>query len=126
MGTSTEDTSGTTCNTPLLTTFMRAGKHNDKSEVVKLQTFLNTQLGLNVPVTGFFGSQTTAGVNAFQIKYQNDVLSPWAAYGHDGTARQGGGDYDNSARYGGGGGGGGYDARGGYDPSSRHGGRGWA
>ena len=84
LGTSTEDTSGTTCNTPLLTTFMRAGKHNDKSEVVKLQTFLNTQLGLNVPVTGFFGSQTTAGVNAFQIKYQNDVLSPWAAYGHDG------------------------------------------
>jgi hypothetical protein len=87
LGTSTEDTSDTTdtgCSTPLLSTFMRAGMHNSKDEVIKLQTFLNTQLGLNIPVTGFFGSQTTAGVNTFQIKYQNDVLSPWSAFGHDG------------------------------------------
>jgi hypothetical protein len=84
LGTSTEDTSGTTCSVPLLSTFMRAGMHNDKNEVTKLQTFLNSQLGINMPVTGFFGSQTTAGVNAFQVKYQSDVLSPWASFGLDG------------------------------------------
>jgi peptidoglycan hydrolase-like protein with peptidoglycan-binding domain len=63
---------------------MRQGKHNDSSEVSKLQTFLNHELGLNMPVTGFFGSQTTAGVNAFQTKYQDDVLGPWASFGGNG------------------------------------------
>lgn len=72
------------CDTPLLTTYMRQGKNNDKGEVAKLQTFLNAQLGLAIPVTGFFGSQTTAAVNKLQTKYQSDILGPWSAFGHDG------------------------------------------
>jgi hypothetical protein len=71
---------GAVC-TPLLTTFMREGQANDASEVTKLQTFLNTNLGKDILVTGIFDAETTSLVNEFQVKYWEDVLLPWVSYG---------------------------------------------
>ena len=65
------------CSVPLLTTFMRRGMKNDPEEVRKLQEFLNSEMGLSLPVTGFFGAATEAAVKAFQEKYTADVLNPW-------------------------------------------------
>jgi peptidoglycan hydrolase-like protein with peptidoglycan-binding domain len=38
-------------------------------------------LGLNLPVTGYYGSATIAGVNQFQVKYHIEVLKPWLPLG---------------------------------------------
>jgi peptidoglycan hydrolase-like protein with peptidoglycan-binding domain len=57
------------------------GGQNDAEEVRRLQEFLNTEIGAGLPVTGFFGPMTEAAVNAFQLKYSEDVLAPWVPYG---------------------------------------------
>jgi uncharacterized repeat protein (TIGR01451 family) len=54
---------------------------NDPTEVKKLQTFLNMNLGSNLPVTGYYGPQTIAAVDQFQVKYHSEVLQPWLNYG---------------------------------------------
>lgn len=60
--------------------FMRKGySANETEEVKKLQNFLNTELGLSIPNTGFFGPMTDAGVKQFQSKYASEILSPWGA-----------------------------------------------
>lgn len=70
-----------TCS-PYLTTYIKLGdKNNDKNEVIKLQEFLNEYLGLNLPVDGFYGLKTYNAVKAFQLKHQNEVLSPWVGVG---------------------------------------------
>jgi uncharacterized repeat protein (TIGR01451 family) len=56
-------------------------KLNDSTQVKKLQTFLNTNLGLDLPVTGYYGKLTIAAVNQFQVKYHNEVLTPWVPLG---------------------------------------------
>ncbi len=66
----------TSCE-PLLTQYLHIGWNNDSGEVTKLQTFLNSHLGLTLPVTGFFGPMTFSAVEAFQTMYGSDVLSPW-------------------------------------------------
>lgn len=84
LGASTEgEVLGAAC--PLLTDFMREGMANDAGQVSLLQQFLNTEMGLALPVTGFFGGLTTAAVNAFQLKYQPEVLAPWAPFGYSPT-----------------------------------------
>lgn len=80
LGATTSNEGGETCS-PLLYTYMRMGKDNDRDEVVTLQTFLNQEMGLEIPVTGFFGQATHNGVNAFQLKYANEVLNPWYPHG---------------------------------------------
>jgi hypothetical protein len=81
LGASTDTGTSTVNNqacTILLTKFMRRGQRNDTEEVKKLQTFLNSQnLGITIPVTGFFGAQTENAVKLFQTKYAADVLTPW-------------------------------------------------
>lgn len=62
---------------PLLTTFMRMGIQNNEGEVLKLQNFLNGEMGSGLPLTGFFGPLTDAAVHAFQLKYWEEVLQPW-------------------------------------------------
>lgn len=57
--------------------FMRIGKKNDVEQVKKLQIFLNKELGLSIPVTGFFGPMTEAAVKQFQLKYAAQILTPW-------------------------------------------------
>jgi len=54
---------------------------NDPTEVKKLQTFLNQNLGLELPVTGYYGDSTIAAVNQFQVKYHIEVLKPWLPLG---------------------------------------------
>jgi hypothetical protein len=66
---------------PLLTDFLRIGKQNDAGQVEKLQQFLNDELGLSLPVTGFFGRLTEKAVEAFQLKYWEEVLAPWTPFG---------------------------------------------
>ncbi len=38
-------------------------------------------LGLNLPITGYYGSATIAAVNQFQVKYHIEVLKPWLPLG---------------------------------------------
>jgi len=52
------------------------GKNNPKDQVILLQAFLNRELGINIPVTGFFGPITEIAVKIFQLKYHADVLAP--------------------------------------------------
>ncbi len=53
------------------------GKKNNSDQVKKLQEFLNSEMGLKLPLTGFYGALTRSGVSAFQVKYASDILQPW-------------------------------------------------
>ncbi len=61
----------------LITTYMGYKKPNTKADVVKLQAFLNTELGLKLKTDGKFGPQTLKAVKAFQTKYASSTLLPW-------------------------------------------------
>lgn len=63
----------------LLSDYLKEGVTNDA--VKKLQIFLNKELELSIPVTGHFGPQTLEAVNAFQLKYSEQVLKPWIPFG---------------------------------------------
>jgi large repetitive protein len=54
---------------------------NSPVEVDKLQTFLNMNLGTTLPITGYYGPETIAAVDQFQVKYHIEVLRPWLPYG---------------------------------------------
>jgi hypothetical protein len=57
------------------------GLTNNPSQVKALQGFLNGEVNAGLPTTGFFGSLTKNAVNAFQLKYWQDVLAPWVPFG---------------------------------------------
>ncbi len=57
------------------------GAQNDPAEVKKLQAFLNAELGLNIPLTGYYGPRSEAAVRQLQTKYSTEILAPWVAYG---------------------------------------------
>ncbi|MBU6501038.1 MAG: DUF11 domain-containing protein [Patescibacteria group bacterium] len=61
--------------------YMKYGAKNNVDDVKVLQAFLNQELGINLPITGFFGKQTREAVKQFQLKYATDILVPWVAYG---------------------------------------------
>lgn len=65
---------GSSC-APLLTKSLVYG--NSGSDVVSLQSFLIAQ-GDDIPAgpTGYFGDQTKAAVNDFQLKYSSQILLP--------------------------------------------------
>ncbi|MDB5264794.1 MAG: hypothetical protein JWN64_365 [Parcubacteria group bacterium] len=65
----------------LIDTFMRENKANDSADVNDLKSFLNGEMGTDLSVNGMFDALTTAAVNAFQIKYFEDVLNPWVPFG---------------------------------------------
>ena len=54
---------------------------NDPTEVDKLQTFLNMNLGANLSITGQYNNSTIQAVNQFQTKYHTEVLAPWVPLG---------------------------------------------
>ncbi len=60
-----------------LTEYITYGVGNNPQEVEKLQVFLNDHMGENIPVTGFYGEITMGVVNDFQVKYTEEILSPW-------------------------------------------------
>lgn len=49
---------------------------NSGSNVKLLQQFLNKELSLKIPTTGYFGPITKNAVNLFQTKYASDILIP--------------------------------------------------
>lgn len=64
-----------------LNDYLQFGAQNDKEEVLKLQSFLNENLGVSLKLNGIFDAQTLAAVNAFQLKYKEEILAPWVAIG---------------------------------------------
>lgn len=60
-----------------LTSYIRYGAANDKTQVLKLQAFLNKFEGDNVPLSGEYDQATLQAVEAFQTKYASEVLTPW-------------------------------------------------
>lgn len=64
------------CNPFVSTTLIYLSKNNDVSQVKLWQAFLNQELSLKLPVTGYFGVQTISAVKKFQTKYSTDVLAP--------------------------------------------------
>ncbi|HWB33774.1 MAG TPA: Ig-like domain-containing protein [Candidatus Paceibacterota bacterium] len=64
-----------------LTGYMGYGKKNDSDQVKKLQSFLNTELGLSLTVSGTFDLPTLDAVKQFQIKYWDSILKPWVPFG---------------------------------------------
>lgn len=64
-----------------ITTFIKLGANNDVEDVKRLQTFLNENVGSTLPVTGWYGNLTMNALKTFQVKYKDDVLTPWANYG---------------------------------------------
>ncbi|MEA1929636.1 MAG: peptidoglycan-binding domain-containing protein [Patescibacteria group bacterium] len=62
---------------PYLLDFIKLGRDNDRIEVLKLQSFLRTFEGLEVPLSGVYDQVTYEAVKVFQSRYSNDVLGPW-------------------------------------------------
>lgn len=67
----------TSCSPYLYTYIMYGANNNDKSEVMKLQQFLNEYLGYNLPIDGVYGLDSYNALKAFQLKHSQEVLSPW-------------------------------------------------
>ncbi len=67
--------------TPYISSFMKFGQKNKIEDVIRLQKFLNKELNLTIPVTGFFGKKTEAAVKQFQAKYATEILKPWVDAG---------------------------------------------
>ncbi len=78
---------GATCSA-IVTSYLGMGE--DKPEDVKaLQNFLNAELGLALEINGDYDLETKKAVEAFQIKYAEQVLAPWIPFGHDGKTPTG-------------------------------------
>lgn len=50
------------------------GIKNNKDDVVRLQKFLNRELNVNIPLTGYYGKITRSYVVDFQDKYHDEIL----------------------------------------------------
>ncbi|MDP2587097.1 MAG: RlpA-like double-psi beta-barrel domain-containing protein [Candidatus Komeilibacteria bacterium] len=62
---------------PYLTGYFKSAKTNSAEEVKKLQSFLNKYEGfVDLPSTGYYGSQTQNAVKQFQERYAGSVLAP--------------------------------------------------
>lgn len=63
--------------------YLRKDFNNNTAEVIKLQIFLiSFERFTDLSITGIYDDATIRAVNAFQVKYKEDVLIPW---GYDGT-----------------------------------------
>lgn len=71
------ETASTSCG-PLLTTYLKKGKVNDKVQMILLKSFLNLNLGTNLNIGDpDFDLLTFQAVQQFQAKYPVEILSPW-------------------------------------------------
>ena len=82
LGASTIVETPAVCVAPYLNDHLKMGGKNNVEEVKKLQLFLNEQLGLNIPVTGFFGPMTFEAVKQFQLQNADQILAPWTPFGY--------------------------------------------
>ena len=62
---------------PLLTVYFSPLISNTAADILKLQAFLKDTAKFNVVPTGIYDTQTISAVAAFQVKYANEVLTPW-------------------------------------------------
>lgn len=60
-----------------ITTFMRQGQENDPEQVKRMQGILKNFEGADVEETGVYDAKSVAAINAFQLKYADEVLTPW-------------------------------------------------
>jgi len=65
----------TECN--YLLEYLKIDQTNNPVEVRKLQAFLNSFDNAGLEVSGIFNQATFEAVEKFQMKYLNDVLTPW-------------------------------------------------
>jgi len=70
----------TGCN-PYLLKYIKLGADNDPEEVKKLESFLNEQLGLDLPIDGIYDQRDYEAVKQFQLLLKDKVLAPWVAIG---------------------------------------------
>ena len=77
----TDEEISAVCGEPYLNDYLRMGHKNNPEEVKKLQTFLNKELGLTLPITGFFGKATLNAVKQFQLQNSDQILAPWLPFG---------------------------------------------
>lgn len=66
---------------PLLTSYIKLGAKNDVDQVKALQHFLNLDLSIALPMTGYYGPLSFSAVKQFQEKYADEVIKPWATVG---------------------------------------------
>lgn len=60
-----------------LTAYLRMGRQNDAEQVRRLQFVLKEMEGFDLELTGVYDAATLAAVNAFQVRYAADILTPW-------------------------------------------------
>lgn len=61
---------------PAATSNVRLGVKNNTEQVKLWQAFLNKELKLNIPLTGFYGPMTYAATKQFQLAHKNEILTP--------------------------------------------------
>lgn len=61
-----------------ISTFMRRGQVNDTEQVKRVQGILKMFEGADVEETGEYDEKSEAAIKAFQLKYADEVLTPWA------------------------------------------------
>ena len=64
---------------PYLLEYIKLGANNNSLEVMKLESFLNEYLGINLPINGIYEEADYNAVMEFQLRLKNDILAPWAA-----------------------------------------------
>ena len=70
----------TECN-PYLLKYIKLGADNDPEEVKKLESFLNEQLGLDLPIDGVYDQRDYEAVKQFQLLMKDKILAPWVEIG---------------------------------------------
>ncbi len=71
---------GGSCSIYLIS-YIGIGRNNNVEDVIRLQNFLNSYLGLNLSVNGVYDTATVAAVNALQEKEWETILAPWGPHG---------------------------------------------
>jgi hypothetical protein len=60
-----------------ISTFMRRGQVNDPEQVKRVQGILKMFEGADLEETGEYDEKSEAAIKAFQLKYADEVLTPW-------------------------------------------------
>ena len=62
---------------PLILEYIRFGRNNNPIEVLKLQWFLRTFEGFDVPLSGYYDRTTYEAVRIFQTRHADPILTSW-------------------------------------------------
>jgi hypothetical protein len=65
-----------TCN-PFRNYLKLNSKTNNVDEVKLWQAFLNKYNNESLPITGYYGPLTSNAIKRFQLKYKDEILTPW-------------------------------------------------